>query len=166
MLTLRPPTPADEQACLEAHAEFDDFPFLLLWNPQLSWSRYLELLDGLRADTRVPGGLVHSDFLLAECDGDVVGRVSLRFELNEALAQRGGHVGYGVRPGFRRRGLATAILRQSLPRLRAQGVERVLVICDDDNVASARVIERCGGLLERLVVPSDGTAPFRRYWIG
>jgi predicted acetyltransferase len=166
VLTLRPPTAADEHVCLAAHAEFDGFPFLLLWNHQLSWARYLELLDGLRTGAQIPDGLVHSDFLLAEVDGEIVGRVSIRYELNEALAERGGHVGYGVRPASRRRGFATEILRQSVGRTRAAGVNRILVVCDDDNVGSATVIERCGGALESVVTPDDDSAPFRRYWIG
>jgi predicted acetyltransferase len=165
LLTLRPPTPADEKVCLRANTEFGDFPFLLLWNRELPWPRYLELLEGLRTGARIPDGLVHSDFLLAEVDGAIVGRVSIRYALNAALAEKGGHVGYGVRPAFRRRGFASEILRQSLGRIRGAGIERVLVVCDDDNVGSATVIERCGGVLESVVTPDDGSAPFRRYWI-
>ncbi len=165
-LTLRPPSGADERVCVAAQGEFDGFPFLLLWNRELAWARYLELLDGLRTGMRIPPGLVHSDFLLAEVDGEIVGRVSIRFALNEALAEKGGHVGYAVRPDFRRRGYASEILRQSIGRIRASGVERVLVVCDDDNVGSATVIERCGGRLESVVTPDDGSVPFRRYWIG
>ena len=95
-----------------------------------------------------------------------MGRVSIRYTLNEALAEKGGHVGYGVRPAFRRRGFASEILRQSVARIRAAGTERILVVCDDDNMGSATVIERCGGVLESVVTPGDGSAPFRRYWIG
>jgi predicted acetyltransferase len=166
LLTLRPPTPADEKVCLRANTEFGAFPFLLLWNRDLPWTRYLELLEGLRTGARIPDGLVHSDFLLAEVDGEIVGRVSIRYALNAALAEKGGHVGYGVRPAFRRRGFASEILRQSLVRIRAAGIERVLVVCDDDNVGSATVIERCGGVLESVVTPDDGSVPFRRYWFG
>jgi predicted acetyltransferase len=165
-LTLRPLTATDEKVCLRANTEFGHFPFLLLWNRELPWTRYLELLEGLRTGARIPDGLVHSDFLLAEVDGEVVGRVSIRYTLNEALAEKGGHVGYGVRPAFRRRGFASEILRQTVARIRAAGIERVLVVCDDDNVGSATVIERCGGILESVVTPGDGSARFRRYWIG
>jgi predicted acetyltransferase len=45
------------------------------------------------------------------------------------------------------------------------GVERVLVTCDDDNVGSATVIERCGGVLAEVGIGRDGQA-LRRYWIG
>ena len=79
----------------------------------------------------------------------------------------GGHIGYGVRPAWRRRGYATEILRQSLVILRSYGVEHVLVTCDDANLGSAAVIEACGGVLERIVPgeESDDGVPFRRYWI-
>ena len=48
---------------------------------------------------------------------------------------------------------------------RSGGVDRLLVVCDDDNIGSAAVIERCGGLLESVITPDDGKPPFRRYWI-
>ena len=81
------------------------------------------------------------------------------------MAAYGGHIGYVVLPSHRGRGHATEILRQSVERARAGGVDRVLLTCDDTNVASARVIERCGGALEAVVPDEDGH-PMRRYWIG
>ena len=95
----------------------------------------------------------------------VVGRVSVRHELTPFLAEHGGHVGYAVRPAFRRRGYATALLAYALDLARAQGIEPVLVTCDADNVASAAVIGRSGGTFERLAQASDGLPPKRRYWI-
>jgi predicted acetyltransferase len=70
---------------------------------------------------------VPATFLVAEAEGQIVGRVSIRHELNACLAEVGGHIGYGVRPGFRRRGYATAIMRQSLAVASSIGLERVLV---------------------------------------
>lgn len=166
-LALRPPEQRDEAACLAAHAEFepDGFPFLLLWNPQLAWPDYLRLLAGLRDGSWLPEGLVRSTFLLAEDDGELVGRVSIRFELNELLAAWGGHIGYGVRPACRRRGYATEIMRRAEAVARSDGVGQLLVVCDDDNIGSATVIERNGGVLESVVTPDDGSAPYRRYLI-
>ena len=164
-MVLRAPGPDDEAACVAAAGEFESFPFLLFWKRDLLWADYLDLLAGLRDGSRVPEHLVHSAFLLAEVDGEVVGRVSVRLELNEHLAARGGHIGYGVRPAFRRRGHATEILRQAVSLAHDEGVDRILVVCDDDNLASVAVIERCGGVLESVVAPDDGDPPFRRYWI-
>ena len=102
--------------------------------------------------------------LAADVDGQLVGCASIRFELNEFLAARGGHIGYGVIPAFRRRGYATAILTESIKIARSEGISPLLVACDDDNVSSATVIERCGGVLESIAFAEDRTA-FRRYWI-
>src|SRR5262249_4927669 len=107
---------------------------------------------------------VRSDFLVADVDGVIVGPVSIRYELDDFLAREGGHVGYRVLPQHRRRGYATEMLRQAVARLHADGVDAILVTCDDDNVASAAVIERCGGVHESTVDGRDGV-PIRRYWI-
>lgn len=110
-------------------------------------------------------GWVRNTFLIAIEDDAIVGRVSIRHELNDFLADIGGHVGYGVPAAHRSRGVATALLRYAAARLHDEGVTRVLVTCDDDNLASARVIERCGGVLEDIRPNPPGPAK-RRYWIG
>ena len=103
-------------------------------------------------------------FLVAEVDGQLVGRSSIRHELNDFLRREGGHIGYGVLVEHRRRGYPTEMLRQSL--IVAQGGRRrpFLVTCDHDNVGSATVIERCGGVLHSVIDCEDGI-PKRRYWI-
>ncbi|HEY0536274.1 MAG TPA: GNAT family N-acetyltransferase [Actinoplanes sp.] len=89
-------------------------------------------------------------------EGDAIqGGIALRHTLNEAL----GHIGYGVRPSARRRGLATWALTEMLGEARARGLDRVLLVCAADNVGSARTILRCGGVLE------PGSGPTNRYWI-
>ncbi len=132
----------------------------------MPWDDYVDLLDGLRDGTTVPDGLVPSTFLLAEVGGQIVGRLSIRFELNDFLAAEGGHVGYAVLPRFRRLGYATELLRRAVAIAAQRDVGRLLVCCDDDNAASATIIERGGGVLEAVVTPGDGSPPFRRYWIG
>jgi predicted acetyltransferase len=107
---------------------------------------------------------VPATFLVAHLGSDLVGRVSVRHELNAFLRDFGGHIGYGVRPSHRRRGHATEMLRQALVVARAEGVDRVLVTCDDDNTGSAAIIESAGGVLDDVRVAPDG-AHRRRYWI-
>ncbi len=166
-LRLRPFQSDDETAALRAHAllKLDDFRFLLGWSDGDDWTEYLTMLSRNRQGLDLGENRVRAVLLAAQVDGVLVGRASIRFELNEWLALRGGHIGYCALPEFRHRGYATEILRQALAVARSEGVERVLVVCDDDNVASAATIERCGGVLERVVEASDVDAAFRRYWI-
>jgi predicted acetyltransferase len=69
-------------------------------------------------------------------------------------------------PEFRRLGYATAILRMALQIAREKcGIDRFLVTCDDDNVASIRTIEENAGVLENTVRGPDLEKPKRRYWV-
>ena len=166
-LVLRPLRVSDEAQAWQAHEELaqDGFEFLLGLKEGEAWPCYLARLERLRQGVDLPDGMVPATFLVAEVAGQVVGRVSIRHELNAHLAREGGHIGYGVRPGFRRRGYAVLILGQSLALAAALGLERVLVTCDDDNVGSATVIERAGGVLENVVPGLDGSVDKRRYWV-
>jgi hypothetical protein len=101
---------------------------------------------------------------VAQVGQRIVGRASIRHDLNDWLRAWGGHIGYCVRPADRRRGYATMILQRSLRILAELGLVHALLVCTDDNVGSATVIERCGGVLEDVRVDADGTAQ-RRYWI-
>lgn len=156
---------ADEEQAVRAHHELatDNFEFLLKYFPDMPWAEYVELLDNEHRGIDLPEGRVPATFMVADVDGEIVGRTSIRHELNDFLLHVGGHIGYGVRPGFRRRGYATEILKQSLAFIRDLGVKQVLVTCDDDNVGSIAVIESQGGILENKV-PFEGTLR-RRYWI-
>jgi len=162
-LALRPLTAADEHEAWAAHDELaaEGFDFLLDGRRD-DWRGYLAHLAREHDGVDLPPGRVPATFLVAEIDGELVGRVSIRHELNDHLAAVGGHIGYAVRPAFRRRGYATEMLHRSLTFLRSLGVESALVTCDDDNIASARTIERCGGVLQD-VVPAASGSPTRRY---
>jgi len=165
-LRLRPPGPEDEAAFAAGHRAMaaEGFTFGLGYEPGRPWAAYREELEDHRHGRNLPVRHVPGTFLVASVGQEIVGRTSVRFTLNEFLAERGGHIGYCVLPQHRRRGYATEILRQSLIIARAAGVGRVLVTCDEDNVGSRAVIEACGGVLDS-VVTLDGKPPVLRFWI-
>ncbi len=81
--------------------------------------------------------------------GEYVGQVSVRPELaTPYLITYGGHIGYSIRPARRGRGYGKRILKLALEKSRRVGLERVLVTCDADNLASKRIIESNGGQFE------------------
>jgi predicted acetyltransferase len=165
-LLLRPFRPEDEAVAVAAHRALarDDYTFLLGYVNEMPWLEWIQERERIRAGTDIPSDWVRAAFLAAEVDGSLVGRASIRFGLNEWLARYGGHIGYVVLPEFRRLGYATEILRQAIEVARQEGVDRVLVICDQDNIGSAAIIERCGGVFEGLATSEDGNV-IRRYWI-
>jgi predicted acetyltransferase len=92
----------------------------------------------------------------------VLGGIALRHELNDFVL-RVGHIGCGIRPSARWRGLATWALGRMLDEVRMPGPDRVLVTCEADNIASVKTTERRGGVLE--VVRDSELGAVRRYWI-
>ncbi|NEA62048.1 GNAT family N-acetyltransferase [Streptomyces sp. SID12488] len=111
----------------------------------------------------VSGGHVHATYWWIVEGRNYLGAIDLRHYLNAVLLDVAGHIGYSIRPSARRRGLATWALGAVLHEARTLGLDRVLVTCDDDNVGSARTIERNGGVLEDVRTTEVGIK--RRYWI-
>jgi predicted acetyltransferase len=92
----------------------------------------------------------------------VLGGTALR-DGDDDYVRWAGHLGYGIRPSARRRGLATWAVGVLLDEARTLGLDRVLAVCALDNVASVKTIERCGGVFEGIRDTKFG--PARRYWI-
>lgn len=167
-LVLRLPRQDEEQEFLRAHrATTPEVPnFLHYYEEGTPLARYLDVLKQCAQGERLLPGHVPFTFLFAFDGARIVGRVTIRHALNDFLLRLGGHIGYVVVPEFRRRGYATAMLRQALQIAnRDLGLNRVLVTCDADNVGSIRTIEKNGGVLENVVTGPDLVAPKRRYWI-
>ena len=149
---------------MKAHQQMlsEGFTFATGLREGESWQEYLNRLDSYQYGQT--GHWVPSTFLAADVEGEIVGRTSIRFELDALLANEGGHVGYGVVPSERRKGYATQILIQSLEILRSAGVQRVFMTCIDGNEGSTKVIQRCGGILDSVVDSIDGSS-VNRFWI-
>jgi len=140
----------------------EDFYFATGIREVDTWQDYLSRADRYQYGPKAPW--VPASFLVAEVEGRIVGRASIRFEMDPSLAHDGGHIGYGVIPSERRKGYATEILIQSLDIVFRAGIQRVLVTCTVDNESSMRVIQRCGGVLESVVESPEGEL-VRRFWI-
>jgi predicted acetyltransferase len=171
MPELIAPTVRLRTAWLEAHDE---------WGPGLHEDGFglgpsddVDSPDGfaawvaLRACESEPAKAAESDYRRSTCrwivEGDrVLGGIALRHGSNDVVLDLG-HIGYGIRPSSRQRGLATWALGQMLEKARHSGMDRVVVVCAVDNVASVKTIERNGGVLEGIRDSQHGRV--RRYWI-
>lgn len=120
--------------------------------------------DNLECKTATPDFVTDSTFFCLDEDRNiVVGAVNIRHYLSESLFLDGGHIGDGVRPSERRKGIATRMIGLALEECKKLGIYRVLMVCDKDNIGSAKSIQNNGGVLENEVVVEG--VPQQRYWI-
>src|SRR5664279_2166427 len=135
-MILRELDDGDQLAFDHAIAEFSvsdpSWPFAFGYAPGGDFRAFVARTRQLRDGVDLPANRVPATYLVA-IEGDrIVGRASIRHELNADLLERGGHIGFGVVPSARRRGVATEILRRSLELVHSLGITRVLVTCDEE----------------------------------
>lgn len=103
-----------------------------------------------------------STYFLVNNRGKIYGAINIRHRLTDYLRIEGGHIGYGIRPSARNQGYGSKILKFALEKAYEMGLKKVLVVCDKDNVFSARIIQKNGGKLDSGI-NKDNTV--QRYWI-
>lgn len=107
-------------------------------NPK-RYTSYSELVSELKQRTLIKEGVPNTTLFLFDNE-KIIGAVNIRHYLNEHLKRIGGHIGYGVRPDYRRQGCAKKLLKVGLEFLNQHDVVDALITCDKSNVASARTI--------------------------
>lgn len=136
-------------------------PSTIFRNDYHDFDNYIKNLDIVKA---VEGKVPSSTFFLYDEERNMMlGVVSIRHYLNDYLLQYGGHVGDGIRPSERRKGLGTKMVKLALEECKKIGIEKVLMTCNKENVPSAKTIIKNGGILENEV-SNDGEI-MQRYWI-
>lgn len=118
------------------------------WESPEAFARYVASVraDALEETPRKPGWVPQTTLWWVD-GAEYLGRIDIRTRLTPALRERGGNIGYDIRPTARRRGHATAMLRAALPVARRLGLAEVLLTTDPDNLASQKVIRANGGEL-------------------
>ena len=132
---------------------------------ELTVEAYVQECLAREVEAGLPPGRVPETHLVLVEDGEAAGLFRVRHRLNDALRLHGGHVGYYVRPAFRRRGLARRALLEALEFLRGLGETRALVTVDEHNAASIGVVESCEGVLADTVFLEEHGVRAGRYWI-
>ncbi len=133
--------------------EHGDFAALL--------SRLGDFADG----RNLPAGFVPATTFWLVHGGELVGVSNLRHHLNDRIRLNGGHIGLGVRPSYRGRGLGNLLLALTIQEARKKGIAQVHIHCHKSNVASARMIARNGGVLDSEAADAESEDVIQRYLV-
>ena len=137
-------------------------PWSIFKNDYHDFDHYLENLEIKEAkDGKVPDSV----FFLLDIDTNrLIGAVNIRHYLNDYLLKYAGHIGDGIRPSERNKGYGTKMIALALIECKKLSIDKVLMVCDKDNIASAKTIINNGGVLENEFIGENGRVE-QRYWI-
>ena len=163
-MELRRPRLADKETILEMMSEFEQSQSAHdggFWDAEnFDYEEWLEENLQAEAGLNIPENWVPAIQLVSfDVAGQALGFLNLRLRLNDYLLEKGGHIGYSIRPSERGKGYAKEALRQGLQVAKEKNIHRALVTCSTENPASRAVILANGGELEDV---RNGT---ERYWI-
>ncbi|WP_296880452.1 GNAT family N-acetyltransferase [Thomasclavelia sp.] len=100
-------------------------------------------------------------------EGDkIIGTINIRHCLNDFLLKQGGHIGYSILPSMRKKGYATAMLKEAIAFCKKWDIYPILITCNKENIASRKTIEKCGGKLENEYFNQTTKETRLRFWIG
>ncbi len=114
-----------------------------------------EWLEMIKTASAIGNEFGRSELFLCFEGGVLVGLMSVRYDMPAPLLEMYGNIGYNVRPSERRKGYATEMLRFGLAFCREKGLDNAVLGCYRDNIASAKTIEKCGGILSRETAPDS-----------
>ena len=162
-IELQLPTPQHKAAAEDFKSEFLEMQEPVIYGSalfdQMEYEQWLALNTNNRHESTVSTGWVTATTLFAvrKQDLKIVGVIDIRHNLrNDFLAQYGGHLGYSVRPSERKKGYATEILKMGIEYAKSLNIEKLMIACFSDNIASIRTIEKCGGVLSEAKPYIDG----------
>ena len=163
-MELRRPTLADKESILNMMAEFEETQSAHdggFWDAEaFVYEDWLESNRDMEMGLGIPDGWVPAVQLVAFArDGQALGFLNLRLRLSDYLREKGGHIGYSIRPSERGKGYAKETLRQGLKVAKGKNIKQALVTCSTENPTSRAVILANGGVYEDV---RNGT---ERYWI-
>jgi predicted acetyltransferase len=140
------------------------YPFPLDFEHR-DFAALLRRLDDFANGVNLPEGFVPSSTYWLVEGGELIGVSNLRHYLNDRIRHHGGHIGLGVRPSCRGRGLGNVLLSFTIQEARKKGIAPIHIHCHKSNTASARMIARNGGVLDSEVADEGSTEIIQRYCV-
>lgn len=137
--------------------------------PYINWNGdfedYLRRMQILAKGENIPADEVPRNTYFLFCGDKIIGRSEIRRELNEELEIIGGHLGADIRKSERKKGFGALILKLTLEKAKELGLEKILITCDKNNIASAKTIEKCGGIFEKKIMRGKTGTTYFHYRI-
>jgi predicted acetyltransferase len=132
----------------------------------MEFEDYIARLQRFAQGIGLPEGHVRQTTFWLVRDGQILlGSLRLRHDLTPEVEREHGQIGYDIRPSQRGKGYGTRQLALGIQKARELGFTRVLVTCDVANLASGRVIEKNGGVLENILILEPSGERISRDWI-
>ena len=131
-------------------------------------SAWLEHINAIAKGRGLEAGRVPSSTFICmrSSDNKMLGICNIRHSLDQPyLLNQIGHIGYSIRPSQRRKGYAKEQLRLALMEAGKLGISKVLVTCDENNLASEKTILANGGLYENDFYNQADNKTTKRFWI-
>ncbi len=156
-LRLRLPEIADAQAIFDQYAQDAEVARYLIWQPHKSMQETIQFLKRVLASWQE--GRCFSWVITRKSDYQLIGMIALRIEEHKA------NLGYLLARAYWGQGYMTEATQALVKLALAQPeIYRVWAVCDTENRASARVLEKagmsCEGVLRRwLIHPNLSAEP-------
>ena len=108
---------------------------------------------------------VKTFLLIRKNDDKIIGCINIRWNLTDYMKKYSGNIGYGIRPTERNKGYNKINLYLGLLEAKKLNLNKVMLVCETNNLPSSKTIEALGGILERKEIdPNDGVLT-SYYWI-
>jgi RimJ/RimL family protein N-acetyltransferase len=148
-LVLRLPSVADAEAIFNSYAQDEEVTRYLIWRPHKNIRETEVFLAGCVAAWEKDAQFPY--IVTVKESGAVAGMIEIRLDGFKA------DVGYVFSPQFWGKGMATEALRSLVKwALSQNSIYRIWALCDVENLASVRVLEKAGmqreGLLRRQII--------------
>ncbi len=166
-LTLLDSTMGDAYLVMvdEFEAVGEDYPYNNIPLAREDWHAFVAELRDEEAGINLPPGIVPQwTYVLVENRTTIMGEIRYRPATAPPFRPGHDHIGYNVRPSYRRRGYANLMLGQVLDQARADGIPGVALVVEGDNPGSVRTIAKSGGTLAEEYTDEHSTL-VSVYWI-
>ncbi len=97
----------------------------------------------------------YNTYWLVDDEKSFLGAFRIRHNLHTDFLKRIGHIGYEINSKYRKKGYGTKILELGLVEAKKLGLKEVLLTCDEDNIASKKIIEKAKGIYLKTFFDQD-----------